>query len=342
MARPDIREVIFRLSVSHPRFAGMEIVSRGGVWSNSMPCPFHEDSSPSFAVNLQANNFHCFGCGVKGTSWDLIGMAVIGDEYDRENWSAFQGRILDWWNGKKIVVGNFPPVKIKPKIPFARAAHTHNVKQWHEKMMTYEFKQKSLMEHFGINGKTAHHFMLGHTGTDMKAGAYISIPYFRLDGILYGVNLRYAARKVPDQILKYYKMPGSDGLMLYNGRVIAGKPDGSRLFIVEDEWSVMALWQLGQDAVAYPASTGARGSLREEWMKHLVKYECVVIPDRDKTGILCARMRVNALRDAGGVATPMVLPVLDGVKDFADLARMHPDIAKSTVGKDNHENPAPV
>ena len=32
-------------------------------------CPFHGDTDPSLAVNLQSGGFHCFGCGEKG---DLI------------------------------------------------------------------------------------------------------------------------------------------------------------------------------------------------------------------------------------------------------------------------------
>ncbi len=29
-------------------------------------CPFHADSDPSLAVNLQNGGFHCFGCGETG------------------------------------------------------------------------------------------------------------------------------------------------------------------------------------------------------------------------------------------------------------------------------------
>lgn len=35
-------------------------------------CPFHNEKSPSFVVNMQKNIFHCFGCGEGGNGIDFI------------------------------------------------------------------------------------------------------------------------------------------------------------------------------------------------------------------------------------------------------------------------------
>lgn len=46
--------------------------SNGSDWANTnCPLPNHEDSSPSFGVNLKDNNYNCFGCNAKG---DLISL----------------------------------------------------------------------------------------------------------------------------------------------------------------------------------------------------------------------------------------------------------------------------
>lgn len=35
-------------------------------------CPFHGDKNPSMLINLDESNFYCFGCGVKGSTNELV------------------------------------------------------------------------------------------------------------------------------------------------------------------------------------------------------------------------------------------------------------------------------
>lgn len=37
-----------------------------------LPCPFHNDVNPSLQINIDKAFFFCYGCGAKGTSYDLI------------------------------------------------------------------------------------------------------------------------------------------------------------------------------------------------------------------------------------------------------------------------------
>lgn len=42
-------------------------------WLNTnCPFPDHEDSSPSFGVNIESNKFNCFGCGKTGNIINLV------------------------------------------------------------------------------------------------------------------------------------------------------------------------------------------------------------------------------------------------------------------------------
>jgi DNA primase len=60
-ARADIVEVIgahVRLRRTGRNFVGL--------------CPFHNEKTPSFTVNLERGFFHCFGCGAGGTVFDFL------------------------------------------------------------------------------------------------------------------------------------------------------------------------------------------------------------------------------------------------------------------------------
>lgn len=49
------------------------IYSKNSEWANTnCPMPNHEDSSPSFGVNLGTNTYNCFGCGASGDIIKLI------------------------------------------------------------------------------------------------------------------------------------------------------------------------------------------------------------------------------------------------------------------------------
>jgi DNA primase catalytic core len=49
---------------------GVELRKRGGELVGR--CPFHEDKTPSFSVNVSKNLFVCFGCGAKGSVVDFV------------------------------------------------------------------------------------------------------------------------------------------------------------------------------------------------------------------------------------------------------------------------------
>ncbi|WP_295885434.1 CHC2 zinc finger domain-containing protein [uncultured Thiohalocapsa sp.] len=46
-------------------------------WSQNIRCPFHEDPTPSFGVNLRTGAFRCFGCDANGGS--IIDFAMMAD-----------------------------------------------------------------------------------------------------------------------------------------------------------------------------------------------------------------------------------------------------------------------
>lgn len=48
----------------------LELKKAGG--NHKAPCPFHDEKSASFIVNLQKQKYHCFGCGADGNGIDFV------------------------------------------------------------------------------------------------------------------------------------------------------------------------------------------------------------------------------------------------------------------------------
>lgn len=58
MSRPDIADLLDHYGViGHRRM---------------VPCPLHEDRTPSCSINYEKSLFNCFSCGEGGDSWSLI------------------------------------------------------------------------------------------------------------------------------------------------------------------------------------------------------------------------------------------------------------------------------
>ena len=65
--RSDIATIKSKLSLVDIAKRFMELKRAGGRWV--APCPFHQETKPSFSINEEEGVFYCFGCQASG---DLI------------------------------------------------------------------------------------------------------------------------------------------------------------------------------------------------------------------------------------------------------------------------------
>lgn len=56
------------------RYFGISLTHAKGNRTKLIPCPFHGEKTPSFAVTPSENKFHCFGCQVKGDVITLVSL----------------------------------------------------------------------------------------------------------------------------------------------------------------------------------------------------------------------------------------------------------------------------
>mgnify|MGYP000165647286 CR=1 FL=1 len=52
----------------------MDLKRNGPRWV--APCPFHQETKPSFSVNEEQGLFYCFGCQASGDIFDFYGRKV--------------------------------------------------------------------------------------------------------------------------------------------------------------------------------------------------------------------------------------------------------------------------
>lgn len=68
--REFVREVVDRTSIVSLVSQSVRLQKKGSTWSGL--CPFHSEKSPSFYVNEDRKNFHCFGCDASGDAIDWL------------------------------------------------------------------------------------------------------------------------------------------------------------------------------------------------------------------------------------------------------------------------------
>ena len=68
--REFVRDVVDRTSIVSLVSQHVKLRRRGGAWLGL--CPFHNEKTPSFHVNEDRKNYHCFGCSKGGDAIDWL------------------------------------------------------------------------------------------------------------------------------------------------------------------------------------------------------------------------------------------------------------------------------
>lgn len=71
-SRVSIADMVDELGISRKRSGSNRYV---------MCCPFHDESTPSFMIYIEDDNYHCFGCAVHGDAIDFY-QNTLGIEFD--------------------------------------------------------------------------------------------------------------------------------------------------------------------------------------------------------------------------------------------------------------------
>lgn len=224
-----------------------------------MLCPFHDERTPSFHYNVDKGVYQCFGCGVKGDLFDLIGTIkelsfkevsdglakLAGISYTKRKQGQENGDAYTFSLGKATIARDYllergidPDIAIKAGVGYCPKS----------------------AQHTRLNGR-------------------ITFPLSRLSSGR-TVNIGYSGRAITPTTKRWMH---SEGVKTNKAFFIAGDISSKTPVLVEGPFDALALWQSGNVnlAMAYLGS-----SISDEQARALSEVfdDIIIWPDFDEAG----------------------------------------------------------
>lgn len=214
---------------------GLETTGQGA--ERMIRCPFHDDRTPSCAINLDKKLFHCFGCGAQGSILDFIALMDSCSVADAAQ------QLADWDN------------VAQPFAETAGVAKERAQQRSGNEPLTFALRldpHHPYLRVRGVSEKTVARFGLGFCDRGIMKGR-ICVPIHDERGRLVAYVGRWAASVMPPRTPRYLFPRGfRKGQVLFNLHRVA---DATHLVVVEGFWSVLRLDALGIAAVALMGCT---------------------------------------------------------------------------------------
>lgn len=209
---------------------GLEVGGRGA--ERMIRCPFHDDRSPSCAVNLEKKVFHCFACGENGTILDFVA--------NMESCPIIEAAELlaDWCRVSpgSSMQASTAPLRATGKSRNAPLRFALPLDPGHPYFAAR-----------GVSRCTVSHFGLGYCEKGIMAGR-ICIPIHDAGGHLIAYAGRWPDAHPPPGEPRYRFPRGFRKRdVLFNAHRVTG---ATQVVLVEGFWSVFRLDALGVPAVA--------------------------------------------------------------------------------------------
>ena len=299
------------------------------------PCPFHEETSPSFVVNPARGSYHCFGCGVHG---DAIKFVM---EYDKLSYPEAIEKLAASINFTLHYEGGNSQKK--------RSNLLETLNEWYQKLLEQNRTAQEYLHERGIYASSLERFGIGYapasfdtirfleqrklsTAEAIELGALgrgedgrlfarfierITFPIYAPGGALVG----FGGRTITGHQAKYVNSPQTNlfnkSRLLYAYHLARDTVFRRREIIVTEGYlDVVMLHQAGFTQAVATLGTALTAEhlplLRKGEPKVLLAY------DGDKAG-RAAALKASKLLSAGGFDGGVVL--FEGGLDPADMVK---------------------
>lgn len=282
--RPDeIKRSVDPLHFYQAEIVGIPPLKAGSDgWTQNVRCPFHEDSTSSFGVNLKTGGYRCFGCESHGGS--VIDFLMERDGLDLNGARAEFGRRYDVRPTLRLQAVKTPPAQAPTKpVPIPTQA-MENRPQKHEKCGTPSQTWTYLSEEgepvmfvFRFDPPAGRKFFIPQTWSQKKGWVWEAPPEPRV---------------------------------LYNLPRLLANP-GAQVVVCEGEKAADSAARLLPEAVAVTSMNGAQSAGKTDFSP-LAGRRVAVWPDYDESGASFAAKVVDLARSAGAAKV--------GVLDLKALA----------------------
>ncbi|MFH0926826.1 MAG: CHC2 zinc finger domain-containing protein [bacterium] len=290
--------------------------------NNKALCPFHEEKTPSFSVNIAGQYFHCFGCGKGGDVFTFLGL------YDKK---PFMEVFSELAQKAGVPLSTLSPEdkqclndnRVKENILKETALFYHH-------NLTSEARDY-LTNDRGLNNETISQFQIGYAGGGLRDHLInkCSFPIYLClkagvlkkseDGVIKdyfykriifpnlkrGRIVHLSGRCLDNQEPKYLHLSGSINY-LYNEDALLNK----MVIIVEGILDCLSAIQSGYPAVALSGSSNFKPEYLSKFSHCETIYVCL---DGDEAGI---KGTIKAGELIGERAKVIQLPQGDDLNDY--------------------------
>ena len=273
----------------------VKLTRRGGEYLGL--CPFHNEKTPSFAVNEEKGFYHCFGCGAQGGPFDFVmnteGLSFLAAVEKLAEQAGVAMPRRDAQNAQKRPSANLPKSPQKaPTHPRTRLQPPSVPDEWPETLASYQtalpgspgedyLTQRRIpldvAQRYGVGyaapGAWAHRLSDGRDARGWPQGRLV-VPHTDPAGKLVNLYGRAVGDDVP-KALRHDHLPGQKGY--FNAAAL--RAGGGSLYVAEGAFDALALISAG-----YARAVGIFGlhGWRWDWARDV--NELVFAFDADAVG----------------------------------------------------------
>lgn len=228
-------------------------------------CPFHEDSNPSFSVDLKTGKWHCF---TEGDSGNFVSF-----------WAKING--TDTTEAYKAILAKYGVAQEKPKpAPNQKKSESSSLGSY--SMEQYSTDKKLPMDFLRDTCKVS-------TGRERNGTTYLKMPYIKTDGQEATYRKRFAKKE-------FRWRTGSSGkICLYGEWRLQAIRDAGWAILVEGESDTQSLWFMGLPAIGIAGAS----MFKAEQTETLQGLKLYIHKEPDQGGDTFTEKLYRGLKDGG-------------------------------------------